>query len=285
MVTTVVVIPAFVARLIFRGPDEVHRPVAGMIFMAVLTPVMSVLRRNVQINGRRRNRVRYRLDRHRLSVQHRWRPFIAQLTPQSDRKASAPKSLSAPAEEAKVISADFLFYTLGQLRPLDSIIVQESLSNLKELRKRLPTSKSRSFFSMTSGVLGYALPAAVGIALSERDQGKNRKVICLVGDGAAQYAIQGLWTAAQLNLPILFILVRNVEYAILKSFAEKQGTPRVPGLDLPGLDGVKLAEGYGCWAGRVSKPDSLLDALRDSLAKTSPHLLEVVIDPKVPPLI
>jgi hypothetical protein len=79
MVTTVVVIPAFVARLIFRGPDEVHRPVAGMIFMAVLTPVMSVLRRNVEINGRRRNRVRYRLDRHRLSVQHRWRRFIAQL--------------------------------------------------------------------------------------------------------------------------------------------------------------------------------------------------------------
>ena len=138
---------------------------------------------------------------------------------------------------------------------------------------------------MTSGVLGYALPAAVGIALSERDEGTDRKVICVVGDGAAQYAIQGLWTAAQLNLPILFILVRNVEYAILKSFAEEQGTPRVPGLDLPGLDSVKLAEGYGCSAGRVSKPDSLLDALRDALAKTSPHLLEVVIDPKVPPLI
>ena len=210
---------------------------------------------------------------------------LADLIPQSDRKPSAPKSLSAPAEEAKVISADFLFHTLGQLRPFDCIIVQESLSNLKALRKRLPTSKPRSFFSMTSGVLGYALPAAVGIALSERDEATDRKVICVVGDGAAQYAIQGLWTAAQLNLPILFILVRNVEYAILKSFAEEQGTPRVPGLDLPGLDSVKLAEGYGCSAGRVSKPDSLLDALRDALAKTSPHLLEVVIDPKVPPLI
>lgn len=128
-------------------------------------------------------------------------------------------------------------------------------------------------------------PAAIGVALVQRDQGSNRKVICMVGDGAAQYVIQGLWTAAQLKLPILFIVMRNVEYAILKSFAEQQETPRIPGLNLPGIDSVKLAEGYGCSGYRVTDPGALAEALKDGLAKGGPYLIEIGIDPKVPPLI
>lgn len=69
-------------------------------------------------------------------------------------------------------------------------MVQESLSTLKMLRQRLPTSRSRSFFSMSSGVLGYGLPAAVGVALAERDKGGDRKIVCIVGDGAANYVIR-----------------------------------------------------------------------------------------------
>jgi benzoylformate decarboxylase len=210
---------------------------------------------------------------------------LADLVPQSERKRFTPKPPLAAPEPGDEISADFLFKTLSDVKPADAVIAQESLSNLKALRQRLPTVRSRSFFSMTSGVLGYGLPAAVGVALFERDAGTNRKVICIVGDGAAQYVIQGLWTAAQLKLPILFILVRNVEYAILKSFAEEQHTPAVPGLDLPGIDSVKLAEGYGCTAGRVSAPATLAEALKAALRVTGPHLLEVLIDPKAPPLL
>jgi benzoylformate decarboxylase len=198
----------------------------------------------------------------------------------------------APAASAR-ISADSLFHALAGLRPVDSIIVQESFSNLKALRSRLPTARPRSFFSASSGVLGYGLPAAVGVALAERDRGTGtgtgngtaRKVICLLGDGSAQYTIQGLWNAAQLGLPILFVVLRNREYAILKSFAEKEETPRVPGLDLPGIDCVRLAEGYGCAAGRVDDPAALADALRDGLKRATPYLLEVLIDPEVPPLL
>jgi benzoylformate decarboxylase len=210
---------------------------------------------------------------------------LANLVAKSDRPSPKQK---APPDRPKVgerISADLVFHMLAGMRPADAIIVQESLSNLKALRNRLPTSRSRSFFSMTSGVLGYGLPAAIGVALVQRDQGSDRKVICIVGDGAAQYVIQGLWTAAQLRLPILFIVMRNVEYAILKSFAEQQKTPGVPGLNLPGIDSVKLAEGYGCSGHRVTDPGALAGALKDGLAKAGPHLIEIGIDPKVPPLI
>jgi len=210
---------------------------------------------------------------------------LADLVLQANRPLPAPRSPATPPQSNQIISADLLFHVLNGLRPADAIIVQESLSNLKALRMRLPTSHPRSFYSMTSGVLGYGLPAAIGVALLERDRGSTRKVICILGDGAAQYVIQGLWTAAQLKLPILFIVLRNHEYAILKSFAEQQETPRVPGLDLPGIDCVKLAQGYGCSADRVMESSALTDALREGLNNASPHVLEVAIDPKVPPLI
>ena len=62
---------------------------------------------------------------------------------------------------------------------------------------------------MSSGVLGYGLPAAVGVALAERDEGTDRKIIAIIGDGAANYVIQALWTAAQQKLDILFVVPRN----------------------------------------------------------------------------
>lgn len=197
--------------------------------------------------------------------------------------AARPK-LSAPDGGSK-ITPDFLYHAINEVRPEDSVIVQESLSTLKTLRLRIPTSHPRSFFSMSSGVLGYGLPAGVGVALAERDAGGSRKIICIVGDGAANYVIQALWTAVQHRLPILFVIPRNGAYNILKSFAHLLDTPGVPGLDLPGLDFVSLAAGYGMTAERVADPSDLTAVLRKGMSTNAPHLIEVEVDPTVPPLI
>jgi benzoylformate decarboxylase len=210
---------------------------------------------------------------------------LADLVASSDRAPPpARPKLAAPVKGSK-ITADFLYHAINQARPDDSVLVQESLSTLKALRQRLPTGRSRSFYSMSSGVLGYGLPAAVGVALAERDKGSGRKVVDIVGDGAANYVIQALWTAVQHELPILFVIPRNGAYNILKSFARQLDTPNVPGLDLPGLDFVSLAAGYGCSAERVSDHASLSDALRRGMSSSGPHLIEVEIDPAVPALI
>jgi benzoylformate decarboxylase len=76
-------------------------------------------------------------------------------------------------------------------------------------------------------------------------------VITIIGDGSFQYSVQSIWSAAQLHLPMLIVVMRNEEYCILKSFAVLEQTPGVPGLDLPGLDIVSIARGYGCDAARV----------------------------------
>ena len=48
----------------------------------------------------------------------------------------------------------------------------------------------------------------------------TRPVVCVLGEGSAQYAIQGLWTAAAYDVPVTFLVLNNGEYAILKWFAE-----------------------------------------------------------------
>ena len=62
-------------------------------------------------------------------------------------------------------------------------------------------------------------------------------------------------------------------------------TPGVPGLDLPGIDFVSLAKGYGVAAERVSAATDLAAALSRGMSAGAPHLVEVEIDPTVPPLI
>ena len=146
---------------------------------------------------------------------------LAENVPESGRAPPCAQQASRPPETHPIITADFLYHAINEARPPDSVIVQESLSTLKALRQRLPTGHPRSFFSMTGGILGFGLAAAIGVALAERDAGTNRKVVSIVGDGSAHYGIQALWTAAQHDLPILFIIPRNGAYNILKAFASR----------------------------------------------------------------
>ena len=197
----------------------------------------------------------------------------------------APAPLPVPENKGTVATPDYLYHVIDKLRPKDAVIVQESLSTLKLLHQRIPTSEPRSFYSMSSGVLGYGLPAAVGVAFAERDLKSGRKVVAIIGDGAANYVIQGLWTAAQHELDILYVVPRNGAYNILKAFANMLDTPGVPGLDLPGLDFVALAQGYGCSAERVTDPNAIEASIQAGMARKGPHLIEVAVDPTVPSLI
>src|SRR6476619_8372338 len=114
-----------------------------------------------------------------------------------------------------------------------------------------------SFFTTASGGIGWGVPGAVGVALGDRARGVHRTVIATIGDGSFQYSVQAIWTAAQHRLPIVFVVMRNGEYSVLKSFAALENTPGVPGLELPGLDIAAIAAGFGCRAVDVDSTDTL----------------------------
>ena len=163
------------------------------------------------------------------------------------RLPSTPNSPLTPPEVYAVLSA---------ARPPDAVVVNESTSTMAQQIEWLPTVRSGSFFATASGGIGWAVPAAVGIALADRAKGVQRPVLGLIGDGSFQYSVQAIWTAAQHRLPIVYVVMRNNEYSILKSFAELEETPGVPGLDLPGLDIASIARGFGC---RTAEADTTQD--------------------------
>ena len=210
---------------------------------------------------------------------------LAEMVSPSNRPLPPPRPKPSTPEAKTPMTPDYLFYALAQAKPDQAVLVQESPSNMKPLHSRLPSTHPASYFSMASGGLGFGLPASVGIALAERDTGRHRPVIAVIGDGSFLYSIQSLWTAAQHALPLLVVIPHNTDYGILKSFAEFQKTPGVPGLDLPGLDFVSLAAGFGCAARRVDKPEEVTGAAKDALASGKPTVLLVPITSETSPLL
>jgi benzoylformate decarboxylase len=104
-------------------------------------------------------------------------------------------------------------------------------------------------------------------------------VVCVLGEGSAQYAITGLWTAVSYQLPVTFLVLNNEEYSILKWFAEGEEVRGAPGLELPALDTAAIARAYGMSAGRVAGRDELRHALERALSSSAPELVEVGVEP------
>jgi benzoylformate decarboxylase len=200
------------------------------------------------------------------------------------RMAPHGSSVAKGSDDGRLTAAQ-VFRALNEVRPANTILVEESPSNLADLHAEWPITEPDTFYTFASGILGWNLPAAVGIALAERDSGRNRPVIAIIGDGSVQYSVQSLWTAAQLRLPILIIVPSNDEYCILKSFAVLEETPGVPGLDIPGLDIVSIAKGYGCDAVRLDDIEEIKKAAVEAWSKSKPTVLEIPISRQIPPLI
>ena len=204
--------------------------------------------------------------------------LLLDMLPATRRATFNGRSLPPLPKAADPLPVDLLLHTLSTLMPDDAVLVEEAPSHRPLMHKYLPMRGQDSFYTMASGGLGYGLPASVGIALGRADV----RTICLIGDGSAMYSIQALWTAAQRKLPLTVVVLNNAGYGAMRSFSQVMQVRNVPGLDLPGIDFVSIAQGMGCDAVRVETAGELPDALRRGLAQDGVSLVEVVVESTVP---
>lgn len=190
-----------------------------------------------------------------------------------NRPRREPRS-SPPPLDAAVLSDALLLQRISALRPAGAIIVEEAPGSRTVMHDYLPMVEKDTFYTCASGGLGHGLPAAVGVALGR----PASKVIALLGDGSSMYAIQGLWSAAQLGLPITFVIINNRGYAALHRFARHFGLTHAIGSELPGIDFCALARGQGIAAVRVDRADLLDVALTHAFSSSKPSLVEVVVE-------
>jgi benzoylformate decarboxylase len=180
---------------------------------------------------------------------------------------------SSPHAETPITPA-YLFSVLNKVMPKDAIVAEECPSSKGDLDRHLMLDEPGSFYSVPNGILGFGLPAAVGLQLAH----SKRRVVCPIGDGSIQYSIQALWTAVQQNLPVITIVLQNCDYSALKGFADFTQVGRnVPGMDIPNIDITKIAEGYGMAATHVERPEDLEPAFREAFAAENPCLINVSV--------
>jgi benzoylformate decarboxylase len=203
-------------------------------------------------------------------------PAIAALLagPAPSVQRRAPQALArVPVATGSPLSDAWLLQQIARLRPAGSIIVEEAPSSRGAMHDHLPIVAPDTFYTCASGGLGHGLPAAIGVALARPEA----RVIAFLGDGSSMYAIQGLWTAAQLKLPITFIIANNGRYEALEQFGRHFALDSVVGTKLPRIDFVALAQAQGVPATRVDRADALDAALCATFLGAGPMLLDVTI--------
>jgi thiamine pyrophosphate-dependent acetolactate synthase large subunit-like protein len=152
-----------------------------------------------------------------------------------------------------------------------TVFAHEWTSTMASAWDRLEITRPRSLFLSAAGGLGWGLPGAIGLQLGD----PSRRVVALLGDGAVHYSVSGLWTAAQHNIPVVFVVARNSEYRALKEFSRFMHAPDAPGMELPGMDIPGIADSYGVQSQRVKSLSDLTHAVKDALTSGGPHLIEI----------
>jgi benzoylformate decarboxylase len=208
--------------------------------------------------------------------------LVAQAARRSRLAAAADAEFDAPIT-TPLVAARELARAIGP----EIGIVDEAPATMNHLRGFLNSPSPRQYSFSRGGGLGWGMPAAVGFSL-----GLDRApIVSIVGDGAALYSPQALWTAAHEKLPVTFVVINNREYNILKKFMKSQAgyasvrADRFIGMDLidPSVDFLALATSMGVPARRINRAGDIAPAVETAIASGSASVIEIPVSAKEMP--
>lgn len=214
------------------------------------------------------NAENYRKSYERIATIRRTKHAETEAQARQEESAPVVSPLVAAREAARAVGPDVA-------------IVDEAIATSSPLRQFLNSNNPAQYAFLRGGALGWGMPAAVGCSL-----GLGREpVVSFVGDGAAMYSPQALWTAANQDLPVTFVVMNNREYNVLKNFMRGQTdyvaarTGKFLAMDLnnPAIDYLALAKSMGVPARSVSKATDIAPAIEAGIRSGKPNLIEVII--------
>jgi benzoylformate decarboxylase len=202
-----------------------------------------------------------------------------------DEEVARQRSRAEKRWDRVPISLSRLMAEIEAALPENAVVVDESITASLDLERTLDVRGPGGYYGARGGGIGQALPGALGVKLAH----PHRPVVAVSGDGSAMYSIQALWTAAHYDLAILFVILNNGEYRILKhnidTYRQRFGVRpdrTYPHMDLrpPDLGFVDLAKGLGVQGARVTAPGDLGSALTRALSSQRPYLLDILVERK-----
>jgi benzoylformate decarboxylase len=167
----------------------------------------------------------------------------------------------APSPAGPGLTADGALEELAAVLPEDAIVIDESVSAIPAVERRIPLRRGR-WFRSRGGALGPGMAMPVGAALAA----PGRTVVAIVGDGSAMYTPQALWTVANNGLQVVVVVLDNGGYVILgHPFGE------------PPIDFSALAQALGVPARRATTRTEAAEAFRGAFADP-PSLVHLVLE-------
>ena len=200
---------------------------------------------------------------------------------------SALKTKAKALAGKSPVQALALLDAIGDMLPKDAVVIEEVLSSAPGIRSLIRSDDPQSYYGLRGGGIGWGIPAAIGIKLAL----PHRPVVALVGDGSAMYTIQALWTAAHDRIGVVFVILNNRSYRILKQrllalrgHAEQADT--FVGMELvdPPIDFVGLARSLGVAAEHVKTVHDATDLVAHGIKSNAPLLIDVDLDPAFKPM-
>lgn len=263
------------AKLIHVHPDpwELHKNFPAEVacvatadrFIAALTEAWSA------VSSDDRKRAAARADEVAKQVDAKRQERAGRRPPSGEGPLNAYEAVSAAVE----VGGD------------DLVFVDESVTSSGAARQIPDLGNEVSFFGHKGGALGWGSGAALGVALGL----PGRSVVATLGDGSLMYCPQALWTAARYRIPVVYLVLNNAGYAIIKGGTAALGgraeaTGRYIGMDIvdPEINFVSLSEGLGVPAVRVETPEALTAALDKAFSAGGPFLIDAAIDRGFPRL-
>ena len=169
--------------------------------------------------------------------------------------------------------------------PDNAIVVDDSISNRGTMRHYFQAQKRGDL----RGYRGQSIGGGIGTTMGTQCANPDRPVFGIIGDGSAMMTVQGLWTAANDNIPCIFVICNNGSYRVLKvNFNVYQEEI----LELPETSGGRLlysdfatpfdmaaiANSMGVQGERITDPAQIKPAVDRAVASGKPALLDMVID-------
>ena len=166
--------------------------------------------------------------------------------------------------------------------PSDATVFNDGISTAGLIFEAMSPTERGSYYAIRGGAIGWGMGATMGVQLGQPD----RPVVGVMGDGTAIITVQALWTAANSNIPAVFVICNNRSYRVLKLnsnvYHRLQGFPAPE--DYPGADfAIPLnfkaqAEAYGVEGVRVETPDELAAQVRRGCEMDKPLVIDAIID-------
>lgn len=174
---------------------------------------------------------------------------------------------------------------LSKALPDNAIVVDDAISNRAALRHYFQAEKRGDLV----GVRGQSIGGGIGATIGTQCAYPGRPVFGIIGDGSAMMTIQGLWTAANDNIPCIFVICNNGMYRVLKvnfnvyqrdilKLSEPAGSQLLYS-DFPTpFDIAAIGRSMGVHGERIVEPEEIAPAVARAVASGKPAVLDIVID-------